>query len=1126
MVIGPDRKYKERKRSFVSCYMGVFRESSGTFKNLCMFLPLWIFVAAIGTWFEIRIAIDGIAAAAISATFVALTYGLASASEGRIKRTRLAPIQQLTEALLSTSEDTLVLLDLAGRLITESAGSVGLIHQREFTSRPAGSNWFEAWKGDDAFASREAFSGALAGRQMCFSGYQPTAAGIPKWWISAFYPLRDKDNKVKAVFCRSRDVTNKTLALRQAEEAATLLSDIDVYMPLVFWSTSTDFSKVFHVSSGFERMWQIPVATLYSDATAWQSRVTLEDLDKLKCAMRKMAHDTLPTETEFPLLLDGGVIRWVRVNSSPVGMPGSSKRVVSVCVDITEERMRIAELHRLANADVLTGMANRHALTEYLTSSCQETLPFSLLLAGVDRFKILNDTAGTVLADRLLRDIAVAMADVLWPGTFMARQGGDEFAFVIPGDHSQKDCAEIFEQLRGSVAHSLRLGDAPMEITLSAGIAKFPEHGRTPEALVSSADIAMYAAKKSGRDTFRLFGANESALLAGFELERDLRHAMTRGEFELFYQPLFRTATEEMISVEALIRWNRLGHDMVLPSIFIPLLEDSGLIREVGQWVFDEGVRQIAKWRESCGRLVPISINVSAKQLHDPNLPARFARVAAINDVLNSQITLEITESVLVEPADSCRAILNELKRLGFRIALDDFGTGFSSLSCLTDLQPDTLKLDRSLVERIDENASAKTLVVGVIALASTLGMAVVAEGVERRTQLAVLATAACEVVQGYLLGRPERASDLFGNFLWTSPFRPPGMDIVVPSDSQEPNTIDIPFSPVSNLGSAAALKIGDAQADMNLEILKQAVLDSRDGITISDNRTNDQPLIFVNPAFERLTGYVSEEIINRNCRFLQNGDRDQPELQAVQQAIRDGEYCLATLRNYRKDGSMFWNELSISPIYDIGGSVTHFIGIQKDVTARVLIQQQLRDKNQSLEEMRLHLERLSVTDSLTGIYNRRFFDSQLDVQSRISRRNGQALTLMMVDVDHFKSFNDIYGHPAGDVALQRIAASLDQSFLRASDFVARYGGEEFVLLSSGMSQKQGVYWASTLCERVERLRIPHAASTTGYLTISIGFSVQVIAADEDAGALVSAADQALYAAKHNGRNRSFSSVT
>lgn len=1121
--MGAGKEYKVKKISFISCYMGVFSESSGTFKNLCMFLPLWICVAAISVWFEIRIVIDGIAAAAISAVFAALTYGVARVREGRAKPTRFASLHQLAEALVSTSEDTLVLLDLKGRLLMESVGSIGLLRQREFTNQPAGTDWLEGWGGEDAPAFRDAFSGALAGRQKCFSGYRPSADGIPKWWASAFYPLRDEDNKVKAVFCRSRDVTIKTLALRQAGEAATLLSDIDIYMPLVFWSTSTDFSKIFHVSSGFERMWQIPVATLYSDVTVWQSRVSSEGLNELKCAMRKMARDSIPTETEFPLLLDGGVVRWVRVNSSPVGVPGSSKRVISVCADITEERTRMAELHRLANIDVLTGMANRHALTEYLASRCKDMLPFSLLMADVDRFKILNDTAGTVLADRLLRGIAAAMADVLWPGTFMARQGGDEFAFVIPGDHSQIDCAEIFEKLRGSVAHSQLLGDARVEITLSAGIARFPEHGRTPEALMSSADIAMYAAKKSGRDTFRLFGINESALLTGFEVERDLRHAMTRGEFELHYQPLFGAATEEMVSVEALIRWNRPGRAMVPPSIFIPMLEDTGLIREVGQWVFDEGVSQIEKWRENCGRRVPISINVSAKQLRDPTLPARFAGGAALYGVSSSEITLEITESVLVEPADACRGVLHELKRLGFRIALDDFGTGFSSLSCLTDLQPDTLKLDKSLVDRIDEDASAKTLVVGVIALARTLHLAVVAEGVERRTQLAVLATAGCEVVQGFLLGRPENARDFFRNFLSAPPNPSRGTDAVAPSQFQQTNPVDIRLSNTVNLRSGTALKIADGHADMNLKIFKQAVLDARDGITISDNSKEDAPLIFVNPAFERLTGYTSEEVINSNCRFLQNGDRDQTELGAVQQAMRDGDYCLATLRNYRKDGSMFWNELSISPVFDTQGSVTHFIGIQKDVTARVLIQKQLRDKNQSLEEMRRHLEWLAVTDSLTGTYNRRFFDSQLDVQSRISRRNGQALTLMMVDVDHFKLFNDIYGHPAGDVALQRIATSLDQSFLRASDFVARYGGEEFVLLSTGMTHEQAAYWADMLCDRVESLQIPHVASSSGYLTISIGFAVRVIAADGHTAALVSAADQAMYAAKQNGRNRSFS---
>jgi len=217
----------------------------------------------------------------------------------------------------------------------------------------------------------------------------------------------------------------------------------------------------------------------------------------------------------------------------------------------------------------------------------------------------------------------------------------------------------------------------------------------------------------------------------------------------------------------------------------------------------------------------------------------------------------------------------------------------------------------------------------------------------------------------------------------------------------------------------------------LNLEILKQAVMDSRDGITISDNCAEDNPLIFVNPAFERLTGYSFEEITNVNCRYLQNNDRDQPELEVIHKAIEEGEYCLVTLRNYRKDGTMFWNELSISPIYNEKGIVTHFLGIQKDVTSRVLIEQQLREENQSLEKTKALFEQLSIKDGLTGIYNRRFFDLQFDV--------------------------------------------------------------------------------------------PHSASSTGYLTVSIGISVHLLASQDTPGMLLEQADKALYVAKKLGRNQSFS---
>lgn len=309
----------------------------------------------------------------------------------------------------------------------------------------------------------------------------------------------------------------------------------------------------------------------------------------------------------------------------------------------------------------------------------------------------------------------------------------------------------------------------------------------------------------------------------------------------------------------------------------------------------------------------------------------------------------------------------------------------------------------------------------------------------------------------------------------------------------------------------------------MKLEILKQAVLDSRDGITISDNLVDDNPLIFVNPAFERMTGYSSEEITNVNCRYLQNDDCEQAELKIVKNAIEAGQYCLVIVRNYRKDGTMFWNELSISPIFDANGVVTNFIGIQKDVTARVLIQQQLRDENKSLAEIRVNLEQLAIKDGLTGIYNRRFFDVQLEVQWGIARRNNEPLTLIMIDVDHFKQFNDIYGHNAGDNALKLISDSLNKSFLRSSDFVARYGGEEFVVLSVGMTQEQAALFTATLCQRVRDLGIPHCASSTGYITVSIGFSVHAFVKHDHSSELLGRADKALYAAKQLGRDQSFS---
>lgn len=302
--------------------------------------------------------------------------------------------------------------------------------------------------------------------------------------------------------------------------------------------------------------------------------------------------------------------------------------------------------------------------------------------------------------------------------------------------------------------------------------------------------------------------------------------------------------------------------------------------------------------------------------------------------------------------------------------------------------------------------------------------------------------------------------------------------------------------------------------------ILMQAVLDSRDGVTISDATLPDNPLIFVNHAFEKMTGYSSEEAVNRNCRYLQGPRKNQRNIDLIRNAIKNAEYCLVTLRNYRKDGSMFWNELSISPVLDSNGKVTHFIGIQKDVTARVELDGRLRKERKSLQERKAKLEDLIIHDSLTGIYNRRHFETQFKESWQHLVETQGSLTVMMVDVDYFKRYNDTYGHGAGDNALKRVASILTASMKRITDFTARYGGEEFIILATDLTQQQAINYAKTICTNLRNLNIPHETSSHGYLTISCGVAHISPISTSNPDLLLQQADVALYNAKANGRNQ------
>jgi len=307
----------------------------------------------------------------------------------------------------------------------------------------------------------------------------------------------------------------------------------------------------------------------------------------------------------------------------------------------------------------------------------------------------------------------------------------------------------------------------------------------------------------------------------------------------------------------------------------------------------------------------------------------------------------------------------------------------------------------------------------------------------------------------------------------------------------------------------------------VDAQLLQQAILASNDGIIITDARLEDNPIIYVNPAFERLTGYSVDEIINQNCRFLQGDDRDQPELIILRDSVRRKVSCFVQLRNYRKDGSMFWNELSISPVRNGFGLVTHFIGILKDITERVLGEKELREKTQELEKANARLQKLAMKDGLTDVFNRHYLNEQLEKEWNRALRNGAPITLFMIDIDFFKHYNDKYGHQAGDQCLRDVAQTIQQSFRRFSESIARYGGDEFAVIAAGLNAEKARASAKHLCSAIRNLAIIHFHSpVAGYVTASIGVASVIPTRATSFDVLFDSADKALYEAKSQGRNR------
>jgi diguanylate cyclase (GGDEF)-like protein/PAS domain S-box-containing protein len=434
--------------------------------------------------------------------------------------------------------------------------------------------------------------------------------------------------------------------------------------------------------------------------------------------------------------------------------------IVGVMRDVTERVAADERLLQLAHYDPLTGLPNRRLFYD----SLQRTLAFAasndvrvaVMFLDVDHFKKVNDTLGHALGDRLLALVAERLVGCIRSRDTVGRLGGDEFGLILAMEQDAYGAAVIANKVRAAMRPLFDLDGAQVSMTVSVGITMFPEDGEAPETLVKYADTAMYGAKQSGRDTFRFFTPEmNSEVIERLRLEQALRAAVDNSEFVLHYQPKVLPGSREIVGLEALLRWDRPGHGLVPPNAFIPALEETGLIREVGMWVIDEACRQIAEW--ATGDIGPrrIAVNVSGRQFVDGDLDSDIGGALARHGVAAEHLELELTESSLMANTSRTLATLRRLKARGVRIAIDDFGTGFSSLAYLRQFPVDTLKIDIAFIRNVTTSPVDAAMTEMIIRMAHTLRMDVVAEGVETAEQLSFLTGHSCDEIQGYYFSRP-----------------------------------------------------------------------------------------------------------------------------------------------------------------------------------------------------------------------------------------------------------------------------------------------------------------------------------------------------------------------------------
>lgn len=461
--------------------------------------------------------------------------------------------------------------------------------------------------------------------------------------------------------------------------------------------------------------------------------------------------------------------QWLSI-SSVADAQGKVEKWIAIFSDISVPKAAEAQISFLAHFDPLTQLPNRNLLQDRLNLSVAAASRHQqnviLMFLDLDRFKNINDSLGHLIGDQLLKQLAQRLTALLREGDSASRLGGDEFVLLLPNTDAE-GAAHVAGRILQSVAQPFYIGHHELNVSASIGIAEYPENGSTLDDLSRCADSALYRAKHAGRNNYQFYTAEmHERACEVLSIENSLRHALERSEFLIHYQPQVDARTRQMVALEALIRWQHPVWGLVSPDQFISIAEESGQIREIGDWVLKEVLAQIRAWRVAGLPAVPVAVNLSLAQFRQNSLCDQLIDSLAASGVEPAMLELELTESIAMEDISFTVDSMDRMRALGIRFAIDDFGTGYSSLSHLKRFRADKIKIDQSFVRNLSIDNDDRAIVMAIINLAHNLGSRVVAEGVETPEQLEFLCANGCDEVQGYYFQRPveaEKVALLFG---------------------------------------------------------------------------------------------------------------------------------------------------------------------------------------------------------------------------------------------------------------------------------------------------------------------------------------------------------------------------